>query len=198
MIHLVWGERTQPGGAAQRRRCARVTCVEGGLSDAAVSPSGAFVVLVGFIVAGLLLLFNTTLRALLQPGVSGGGRCIASARRSSAGPRRSPTARRPRIARGRALTRKDSKERKPVAVPVERAGSSPRAHAQPRHRSSQTVVAAGRAGARRAVAVGAAAGHGLCARDVACGHASTMSDEAEARDCPHLAAPAGCQLLDRG
>ena len=47
------------------------------LSDL-VGPAGAFVVLVGLVVVGLLLMFGLTLRALLQP-VSAGGRAIASA-----------------------------------------------------------------------------------------------------------------------
>ncbi|HUH16617.1 MAG TPA: DNA translocase FtsK, partial [Methylomirabilota bacterium] len=43
-----------------------------------ISPAGAFVVLTGVLVAGLLLLFNVTLRGLLRP-VTGGGRILASA-----------------------------------------------------------------------------------------------------------------------
>jgi S-DNA-T family DNA segregation ATPase FtsK/SpoIIIE len=42
-----------------------------------LSPPGAFVVLLGLIVAGLLLLFNVTLRALLSP-VTGSGRVLAA------------------------------------------------------------------------------------------------------------------------
>jgi S-DNA-T family DNA segregation ATPase FtsK/SpoIIIE len=43
-----------------------------------LSPIGAFVVLLGLLVAGMLLLFNVTLRGLLRP-VTGGGRLLATA-----------------------------------------------------------------------------------------------------------------------
>jgi S-DNA-T family DNA segregation ATPase FtsK/SpoIIIE len=76
LIHLVMGR----GGGQQALR-------DGGgvvgdslsstLTDF-VSPIGAFVVLVGLLIAGLLLLFNATLRGLFKP-VTGGGRMLASA-----------------------------------------------------------------------------------------------------------------------
>ena len=43
-----------------------------------VGPAGAFLVLVGIVIVGILLMFGLTLRALLQP-VSSGGRVLASA-----------------------------------------------------------------------------------------------------------------------
>ncbi len=43
-----------------------------------VGPAGAFLVLVGIVIVGILLMFGLTLRALLQP-VSTGGRAIANA-----------------------------------------------------------------------------------------------------------------------
>ena len=44
-----------------------------------VGPAGAFVVLVGIVIVGILLMFGLTLRALLQP-VSSGGRVLGRAR----------------------------------------------------------------------------------------------------------------------
>src|SRR3954468_12567154 len=76
MIHLIWGH-----GASD-------TALRGGggvlgqalsaLLSTLLSSLGAFVVLLGLIVAGLLLMFNTSLRALLSP-VTGGGRMLATA-----------------------------------------------------------------------------------------------------------------------
>jgi DNA segregation ATPase FtsK/SpoIIIE, S-DNA-T family len=76
MIHLIWGH-----GATD-------TALRGGggvlgqalsaLLSTLLSSLGAFVVLLGLIVAGLLLMFNTSLRTLLSP-VTGGGRMLATA-----------------------------------------------------------------------------------------------------------------------
>jgi DNA segregation ATPase FtsK/SpoIIIE, S-DNA-T family len=76
MIHLVWGhgagdQALRSGGGALGQT------LSSGLSTLLSSP-GAFVVLLGLIVAGLLLMFNTSLRTLLSP-VTGGGRMLASA-----------------------------------------------------------------------------------------------------------------------
>jgi S-DNA-T family DNA segregation ATPase FtsK/SpoIIIE len=76
LIHLVWGRGAGPqalrdGGGALGNAFSST------LSDL-ISPIGAFVVLLGLVVAGLLLLFNVTLRGLLRP-VTGGGRVLASA-----------------------------------------------------------------------------------------------------------------------
>jgi S-DNA-T family DNA segregation ATPase FtsK/SpoIIIE len=75
-IHLVWGRGSGPqalrdGGGALGNALSST------LSDL-ISPIGAFVVLLGLLVAGLLLLLNITLRTLLRP-VTGGGRVLASA-----------------------------------------------------------------------------------------------------------------------
>jgi S-DNA-T family DNA segregation ATPase FtsK/SpoIIIE len=53
-----------------------------------VSSIGAFVVLVGLIVAGLLLMFNTTLRTLLSPATAGGRMLAGAVASASAGTRR--------------------------------------------------------------------------------------------------------------
>ncbi|MBA3778895.1 MAG: DNA translocase FtsK [Chloroflexi bacterium] len=76
MIHLIWGE----GGRLRQLR-------EGGgfvghqlssfLSDFLSAP-GAFVVLLGLIVAGLVLLFNLTIRGLFSP-VTASGRALVGA-----------------------------------------------------------------------------------------------------------------------
>jgi S-DNA-T family DNA segregation ATPase FtsK/SpoIIIE len=76
LIHLIWGHGSadaalRDGGGALGIALSR------GLSDL-ISPIGAFVVLLGLLVAGILLLFNITLRTLLTP-VAGGGRMIAKA-----------------------------------------------------------------------------------------------------------------------
>ncbi len=76
LIHLLSGRKATPadlsdGGGSIGQGLAKT------LSDL-VGPAGAFVVLVGLVVVGLLLMFGLTLRALLQP-VSAGGRVIASA-----------------------------------------------------------------------------------------------------------------------
>jgi DNA segregation ATPase FtsK/SpoIIIE, S-DNA-T family len=76
MIHLISGR----GGGQQALR-AGGGVIGHGLSDGLstlVSPAGAFVVLIGLLVAGLLLLFNVTLRGLLSP-VTGGGKALAGA-----------------------------------------------------------------------------------------------------------------------
>ncbi len=76
LIHLVWGRgggqnALSNGGGALGNVLSSTT------SDL-VSPIGAFVVLVGMLIAGLLLMFNVTLRGLFSP-VTGGGRILASA-----------------------------------------------------------------------------------------------------------------------
>ena len=76
LIHLVWGNGSSraalaDGGGALGNWLAST------LSDL-LSPIGAFVVLIGLLAAGMLLLFNVTLRALLSP-VTGGGKLLASA-----------------------------------------------------------------------------------------------------------------------
>ena len=76
LIHLVWGTGSGPralsaGGGALGNWLAAV------LSDL-LSPIGAFIVLVGLLGAGLILMLNVTLRGLLTP-VTGGGRLLAGA-----------------------------------------------------------------------------------------------------------------------
>ena len=84
MIHLVWGHGAndaalRSGGGILGHG------LEAGLSTL-VSPIGAFVVLLGLIVAGLLLLFNTSLRTLIRPATAS-GRLLAGVV-ASAGARR--------------------------------------------------------------------------------------------------------------
>ena len=76
MIHLLWGQGSRDvdlrtGGGAVG------IALSSGLTDL-ISWPGAFVVLLGLLVAGVLLLFNITLRTLLTP-VAGGGRMLARA-----------------------------------------------------------------------------------------------------------------------
>ena len=76
LMHLVWGDGSsdaalREGGGVLGHTLSR------GLSDL-ISPIGAFVVLLGLLVGGVLLLFNITLRTLLTP-VAGGGKMIAKA-----------------------------------------------------------------------------------------------------------------------
>src|SRR5215217_8379273 len=51
------------------------SALSSGLSDL-MSPPGAFVVLVGLLIGGLILMLNVTLRGLLTP-VAGGGKKLA-------------------------------------------------------------------------------------------------------------------------
>jgi len=76
LIHLVWGRGAgqhalRDGGGALGNSLSST------LTDL-IAPIGAFVVLLGLVIAGLLLLFNITLRGLLRP-VTGGGRLLAGA-----------------------------------------------------------------------------------------------------------------------
>ena len=76
LIHLVRGggdgqQSLRDGGGALGNALSSL------LSDL-VSPLGAFVVLLGLVLAGLILLLNVTLLGLLRP-VTGGGRLLASA-----------------------------------------------------------------------------------------------------------------------
>ncbi|HSH22312.1 MAG TPA: DNA translocase FtsK 4TM domain-containing protein [Candidatus Caenarcaniphilales bacterium] len=74
LIHLVWGgggdraSLSQGGGALGNTLSSLLTDL--------VSPLGAFVILLGVLAAGLILLLNVTLRGLLSP-VTGGGRLLA-------------------------------------------------------------------------------------------------------------------------
>jgi S-DNA-T family DNA segregation ATPase FtsK/SpoIIIE len=73
MIHLVWG--TGSGPRALRLGGGWIGYQLSDLLSALVSPPGAFVVLAGLILAGILLLFNLTIRGLLRP-VSASGRAL--------------------------------------------------------------------------------------------------------------------------
>ncbi len=75
LIHLVWGtgdsaRALSDGGGALGNALSST------LSDF-LSPVGAFVVLLGLLAGGLILLLNVTLRSLLSP-VTGGGRLLAN------------------------------------------------------------------------------------------------------------------------
>ncbi len=103
LIHLIWGQGTtkldlEAGGGRVGDFLSRH------LSDL-VSRPGAFVVLLGICVAGILLLFNLTLRALLRP-VATGGRAVASAASATVAAARAP-----------------AEERAPVAVPIQPAAA---------------------------------------------------------------------------
>jgi DNA segregation ATPase FtsK/SpoIIIE, S-DNA-T family len=74
LIHLVGGHGTS-SAALQAGGGWLGATLSAGLSSL-VSPPGAFIVLLGLVVAGILLLFNLTVRGLLHPVVAG-GRAIA-------------------------------------------------------------------------------------------------------------------------
>jgi DNA segregation ATPase FtsK/SpoIIIE, S-DNA-T family len=76
LIHLVWGEGSSE--AALREGGGVLGSALAALLSDLLSPPGAFVVLLGIVVGGLILLLNVTLVGLLRP-VTGGGRLIASA-----------------------------------------------------------------------------------------------------------------------
>jgi DNA segregation ATPase FtsK/SpoIIIE, S-DNA-T family len=84
MIHLIWGHGA--GDVSLRGGGGLLGQALSSALSALVSSLGAFVVLLGLIVAGLMLMFNTSLRALLSPATAG-GRMLAGAV-ASAGTRR--------------------------------------------------------------------------------------------------------------
>ncbi len=73
LIHLIWGDGGSPEALAAGG--GRIGYFMSSHLTDLVSPLGAFVILVGICVCGVLLLFNLTLRALLRP-VATGGRAI--------------------------------------------------------------------------------------------------------------------------
>ncbi len=87
MIHLLWGHGASDaslrggGGLLGEWLSSALTAL--------VSSLGAFVVLLGLIVAGLLLMFNTSLRTLLSPATAG-GRILAGAVTSASASARRP------------------------------------------------------------------------------------------------------------
>ncbi|MGZ3641294.1 MAG: DNA translocase FtsK 4TM domain-containing protein [Candidatus Limnocylindrales bacterium] len=90
LIQLVWGHGSSSKAAADAGGWVGQAMV--GPLTSLVGPAGTFVVLVGVIVAGLLLLLNSTIRGLLHP-VAAGGRALAgvmSAPDSSDRPDREP------------------------------------------------------------------------------------------------------------
>jgi DNA segregation ATPase FtsK/SpoIIIE, S-DNA-T family len=142
LLHLVWGHGSsnaalREGGGVLGHTLSR------GLADL-LSPIGAFVVLTGLLVGGLLLLFNITLRTLLTP-VAGGGKMIAKAMATparalaeSASARRAEsvaTAAPPTNQR----TRAEKPEKAPREVPVKPALPAPESQAAP---LSQTIWSA--------------------------------------------------------
>jgi S-DNA-T family DNA segregation ATPase FtsK/SpoIIIE len=82
LIHLIAGQGSTD--AALRGGGGVLGHLLEGTLSALVSALGAFVILVGLIVAGLLLMLNTTLRTLLRPATAG-GRLLAGAVASAGG-----------------------------------------------------------------------------------------------------------------
>jgi DNA segregation ATPase FtsK/SpoIIIE, S-DNA-T family len=137
MIHLLWGTGGKPA-ALEQGGGALGHWLSAHLSEF-VSPAGAFVVLAGVIVAGVLLLFNLTLRALFRP-VSAGGRAVASVASATV------------AAASTAATRDRSDERPAVAVPVEPEPTSwrqARARGSARADGEEAGTGRGRGGADR-------------------------------------------------
>ena len=131
LLHLVAGGGHSPA-ALRNGGGALGDGVGGGMAGLLGTPA-ALIVLLGLIAAGLILLFNTTLRQLLSPAVSG-GKIIASAVST---PARSIA---DSAANKMAPAEPETKERKPVVVPVERS-VMPEPMSSPLP-ISQTVVAA--------------------------------------------------------
>ena len=120
MIHLIWGQGFT--GKALAEGGGRIgDFLSRHLSDL-VSPPGAFVVLLGICVAGILLLFNLTLRALLRP-VASGGRAVASAASATVAAARFPV-----------------EERTPVAVPIEPTATDSLPLGRRRRRTEPTAI----------------------------------------------------------
>jgi S-DNA-T family DNA segregation ATPase FtsK/SpoIIIE len=112
LIHLVSGRAATAEDLAQGG--GRLgNALSASLSDL-VSDPGAFVVLIGVVVAGILLLFNLTLRSLFAP-VGAGGRVIAGATTAT-------------VAAVAARTRTDGDDSptRPMAIPIEQAPVSRR------------------------------------------------------------------------
>jgi DNA segregation ATPase FtsK/SpoIIIE, S-DNA-T family len=76
MIHLIWG-RGENRRALSEAGGAVGNALSTGLSDL-LSPMGAFVILLGLVIAGLILLLNVTLAGLLRP-LTAGGQLLATA-----------------------------------------------------------------------------------------------------------------------
>jgi DNA segregation ATPase FtsK/SpoIIIE, S-DNA-T family len=76
LIHLVWGRGG--GQTALREGGGALGHALSSLLSELVSAPGAFVVLLGLLLGGLILLLNVTLQGLLRP-VTGGGRLLATA-----------------------------------------------------------------------------------------------------------------------
>ena len=150
LLHLIAGSGTSPA-ALRQGGGALGQWLEGGLSGLLGVPA-ALIVLVGFIAAGLLLLFSTTLRQLVRP-IATGSRYVASA---VATPART-------IADGAATrlagdTEKPDKPGKAVPMPVRRGDGARDREAIPDPLPSPapislTVVSAGDRAARTTLAV---------------------------------------------
>ncbi len=88
LFHLVWGQGRTPDQLRNGGGWLGSHAVGSALTDL-VSAPGAFVVLLGLLLAGIVLLLNVTVRGLLNPVVSGGravAGALAAARRRRAGP----------------------------------------------------------------------------------------------------------------
>jgi DNA segregation ATPase FtsK/SpoIIIE, S-DNA-T family len=130
LIHLVAG--TGSDGNALRAGGGWLGAALSGSLAALVSPPGAFVVLLGLLVAGVVLLFNLTIRGLLWP-VTAGGRAIVGVLGSPAprdddawdeepAPPGTPPARAPSSRAGRGSARAGDNapaDRPPLAEPLE-------------------------------------------------------------------------------
>ncbi len=115
IIHLVSGNGTTP--AALRNGGGWLGQMEAGVLTRLISAPGAFVVLLGLVVAGLLLLFNITIRSLFRP-VGAGGRALAGAISALPAPRaivdRVAEPAIDRKERGRAAAGGDDEQEKPA------------------------------------------------------------------------------------
>ena len=120
MIHLLWGD-----GSGQRALREGGGFIGEALSSSVsglVSAPGAFIVLLGLIVAGLLLLLNVTLRTLISP-VTGGGRKLAGALATPA----------------RAVADGASARRSAVPVMTDRRGDEPPSRQRPERPPRETT-----------------------------------------------------------
>ena len=155
MIQLVWGHGSSAKAVAEAGGWVGQLMV--GPLTSLIGPAGTFVVLCGIIVAGLLLLLNSTIRGLLHP-VAAGGRALAgvmSAPEAEAAPRGGTPARGGN-GRGGAAT---DREMPAPDLPTPTPSPAP---------MSQTVWAGTRGVAGASTATGGA-GAALAARGVAVG-----------------------------
>lgn len=191
LIHLIWGHGATD--AALRSGGGALGELLSSALSTLVAPIGAFVVLLGLFLAGLLLLFNTSLRSLLSPAVDG-GRALASVMATPArAVAESATARKPTGA-GATMTapsvptERVRPERAPKAFPVRPEMLTPESSVVP---LSQTVWSG-----RAASSKGAAIAMDAPPRTAMDETAGETDKESEASDTPRVWSMPAYAILD--